>query len=293
MAELSGVRKSYGAVQALRDVDLQVRAGEVLALLGPNGAGKTTSVGLLLGLLKPTAGKVTLFGGDPTSTDAKVRVGAMLQISGVPATLRVREHLELFASYYPAAMPLERALELADLADVADRPYGRLSGGQKQRVHFALALIGNPDLLFLDEPTTGMDVATRRAFWDQVRDFIGSGRTVVLTTHYLEEADALADRIVVVDHGQIIAEGTPAEIKSRTAGRRVHAVTRLSTEAIGAFEGVVSVERSGAAVEILTSRAEGVVLELLRRDPGLHDLEVGGAGLEDAFLALTRRDALT
>ncbi len=289
VAELRGVRKHYGDVEALRGVDLKVRSGEVLALLGPNGAGKTTSVGLLLGLLKPTAGDVRLFGGDPQSTAAKVRVGAMLQISGVPATLKVREHLELFASYYPAPLPVARALEVAELVEVADRPYGKLSGGQKQRLHFALALVGNPDLLFLDEPTTGLDVSSRRAFWRQVRDFIGSGRTVVLTTHYLEEADALADRIVVVDHGTVIAEGTPAEIKSRTAGRRVHAVTGLEPELIRSLDGVVSVERNGAALEILTSRAEAVVLELLQRDPDLRDLEVGGAGLEDAFLALTNR----
>ncbi len=289
VAELKGVRKHYGEVRALRGVDLQVRSGEVLALLGPNGAGKTTTVGLLLGLLKPTAGEVSLFGGDPSSTAAKVRVGAMLQISGVPATLKVREHLELFASYYPAPLPVARALELADLTEVADRPYGKLSGGQKQRVHFALALIGNPDLLFLDEPTTGLDVGARRAFWEQVRDFIGSGRTVVLTTHYLEEADALADRIVVVDHGAVIAEGTPAEVKARTAGRRIHAVTNLRRDEVLALDDVVSVERNGAALEVLARHAEPVVLELLRRDPDLRDLEVGGAGLEDAFLALTNR----
>ncbi len=287
VAELRGARKDYGSVRALRGVDLQVRAGEVFALLGPNGAGKTTSVGLLLGLLRPTAGEVRLFGGDPRSTEAKVRVGAMLQISGVPATLRVREHLELFASYYPAPLPVARALELADLTEVAERPYGHLSGGQKQRLHFALALIGDPDLLFLDEPTTGLDVAARRAFWQQVRDFIGSGRTVVLTTHYLEEADALADRIAVIDHGSVIAEGTPAEIKERTAGRRIHAVTRLEPELVRALPGVVSVARNGAALDLLARRAEPVVQELLQRDPSLSDLEVGGAGLEDAFLALT------
>jgi ABC-2 type transport system ATP-binding protein len=285
---MKDVHKTYSEVRALRGIDLQVRSGEVLALLGPNGAGKTTTVGLLLGLLKPTAGQVTLFGGEPTSIAAKVRVGAMLQISGVPATLKVREHLELFASYYPAPLPIARALELAQLSEVADRPYGKLSGGQKQRLHFALALIGNPDLLFLDEPTTGMDVGARRAFWKQVRDFIGSGRTVVLTTHYLEEADALADRIVVIDHGTVIAEGTPTEIKSRTAGRRVHAVTSLGPEAVRALDGVASVERNGAALEILASHAEPVVYELLKRDPDLRDLEVGGAGLEDAFLALTQ-----
>ncbi|MEJ2666710.1 MAG: ABC transporter ATP-binding protein [Deinococcales bacterium] len=289
IAELRNVRKHYGEVQALRGVDLQVHAGEVLALLGPNGAGKTTTVGLLLGLLKPTSGAVTLFGGDPESTAAKVRVGAMLQISGVPATLTPREHLDLFASYYPAPLPVARALELGSLTEVADRPYGKLSGGQKQRLHFALALVGNPDLLFLDEPTTGMDVTARRGFWEQVRAFIGSGRTVVLTTHYMEEADALADRIVVIDHGAIIAQGTPAQIKSRTAGRRIRCVTALDPAFIRDLPGVVSVEAGGAALEILAQAAEPVVLELLRRDPGLHDLEVGGAGLEDAFLALTGR----
>ncbi len=291
IAEMASVRKDYGNVQALRGVDLQVRAGEVLALLGPNGAGKTTSVGLLLGLLKPTAGSVTLFGGDPEGAAAKMRTGAMLQISGVPATLKVREHLELFASYYPAPLPIARALELAGLGEVAERPYGKLSGGQKQRVHFALALVGNPDLLFLDEPTTGMDVGARRAFWQQVRAFIGSGRTVVLTTHYLEEADALADRIVVIDHGRVIAEGAPSDIKSRTAGRRIHAVTRLEPELIRSLPGVVSVERSGAALDILATDAEPVVLEMLQRDGELRDLEVGGAGLEDAFLALTGNGA--
>ncbi len=287
VAELRGVRKHYGAVHALDGVDLSVRPGEVLALLGPNGAGKTTSVSLLLGLLRPTAGEVRLFGADPHDPAAKMRVGAMLQISGVPATLKVREHIELFSSYYPHPLPLARVLRLAQLEDVVDRPYGKLSGGQKQRLHFALALVGDPDLLFLDEPTTGLDAAARRGFWDEVRDFIGSGRTVVLTTHYLEEADALADRIVVIDHGRVIAEGTPAAVKARTAGTRIRAVTALAPDLVRGLAGVRSVDRNGAQLEILASRAEPIVLELLQRDPSLTGLEVTGAGLEEAFLALT------
>ena len=188
-------------------------------------------------------------------------------------------------------MRVGEAIELANLSEVADRQYGKLSGGQKQRLHFALAMIGDPDLLFLDEPTTGLDVASRRAFWLQVRDFLGAQgsreRTVVLTTHYLEEADALADRVVVIDRGRVLAEGSPAEIKRRAAGSRVRAVTALSLEQVRAIGGVSHVERAGAATTLLTGSAEAVVAELLRLDPSLTDLEVTGAGLEEAFLALT------
>jgi ABC-2 type transport system ATP-binding protein len=171
--------------------------------------------------------------------------------------------------------------------DKQDGIYGKLSGGQKQRLHFALALCGNPDILFLDEPTVGLDVESRRAFWERIRDFIGSGRTVVLTTHYIEEADALADRVIVINHGHIIAEGTPAEIKSRTAATRIRCVTKLNLEEVSHLPGVTSARREGAALEVLSPKAEPVVLELLTRDPSLHGLEVSGAGLEEAFLALT------
>jgi len=287
VAELRGVTKRYGPVLALDDVDLAVRPGEVMALLGPNGAGKTTAVSLLLGLLRPNGGSVSLFGRRPDAIEAKVRVGAMLQIPGVPATLTVREHLASFASYYPASLPLHQVMEMAGLGEVGNRQYGNLSGGQRQRLHFALAIVGNPDLLFLDEPTTGLDVASRRAFWQQVRDFIRGGRTVVLTTHYLEEADALADRVVVIDRGRVLAVGTPAAIKAQTAGQRIKAVTALTTAEIAAIAQVAKVERVGAAVEILTADAAGVVRELLARDGGLGGLEVTGAGLEEAFLALT------
>ena len=288
VAELTNVSKTYGEVQALRNVSFSVRAGEVVAVLGPNGAGKTTAVSLLLGLLRPTAGAARLFGADPQATETRTRVGAMLQISGVPETVKVREHIELFSSYYPKPLSLKETLQAADLVGLENRLYGKLSGGQKQRLHLALALCGDPDLLFLDEPTTGLDVETRRSLWEQVRGFIASGRTVVLTTHYLEEADALADRIIVINKGELIAEGTPAEIKSRTAGRRIRCVTRVSPDEVRGLAGVTSVTLEGAALEILATEAEPVVLALLQRDPGLRDLEVSGAGLEDAFLALTK-----
>lgn len=290
VAELSGVTKRFGDVTALDDVDLQVRSGEVLAILGPNGSGKTTAVSLLLGLMRPTTGTATLFGSHPTDMAAKVRVGAVLQISGVPATLTVREHLASFSVYYPNPLPVDEVIAMTSLTEVANRQYGKLSGGQKQRLHFAIAMIGNPDLLFLDEPTTGLDVESRRSFWLQVRQFLAGGRTVVLTTHYLEEADALADRIVLLDHGRVLAEGTPASIKARTAGRRIRAVTRLDDATLKALPGVVRLERIGAAAELLSTAAEDSVRSLLIRDENLSDLEVTGVGLEDAFLSYTRNN---
>ena len=287
VAQLEGVSKHYGDVPALDDATIRVRRGEVLAVLGPNGAGKTTAVNLMLGLLRPDEGAVSLFGTSPEDVAAKVRVGAMLQISGVPPTLTVREHLTSFAAYYPSPLPVGAVIELAGLTEVADRHYGKLSGGQKQRLHFGLAMIGDPDLLFLDEPTTGLDVESRRQFWRQVRSFLTGGRTVVLTTHYMEEADALADRIVLLDHGRLLAEGSPAEIKARTAGKVVRAVTRLSTTELGLLPGVTHVEIVGAASQLLTSEAEATVKALLAADPALSGLEVTGASLEEAFLAIT------
>lgn len=288
VAELKNVSKHYGQVKALNNVNLQIHAGEVLALLGPNGAGKTTAISMLLGLLRPTSGKALLFGDSPQSMQSRTRTGVMLQLSGIPETLKVKEHIHLYSSYYPAPLPLQEVLELSGLTGLENRWYGNLSGGQKQRLHLALAMCGNPDLVFLDEPTTGLDVASRRALWEQVREFIGKGRTVVLTTHYLEEADALADRIVVVNKGELIAEGSPADIKARTAGRKIRLVTRLNPIDIEKISGVNAVKREGAALEILATRAEPVVYDLLQADPDAAGLEVSSAGLEDAFLALTK-----
>ena len=289
VAGLHGVSKRYGAVTALDDLDLTVRQGEVLALLGPNGAGKTTSVSLLLGLLRPDKGEISLFGMDPGSRAARQRCGVMLQVARMPEAISVREHVELFASYYPRPLPVDETLRLAGLEGLADRHYGKLSGGQQQRLKFALALIGDPEMLFLDEPTVGLDVETRRDFWNAIRARVARGTTVLLTTHYLEEADALADRIVVIDRGTVIAAGSPAEIKARTAGRRIRCVTALPPEAVARLPGVTGVTRHGAALEILAARAEPVVLALLNEDPLLSDLEVGGVGLEQAFLSLTRQ----
>src|SRR5215467_1159613 len=241
IAQFSGVNKSYGRTQALVDFTFEVRAGELVALLGPNGAGKTTAIKLLLGLVRPTSGKLSVFGGDPASTETHTRIGAMLQVGRVPETLRVREHIDLFSSYYPNPLPIERTLAMAGLSTLRDRQFGDLSGGQKQRVLFALAICGNPDLLFLDEPTVGLDITTRHLIWQQIRRLVQQGRTVVLTTHYLEEVDALADRVVVLNHGTIVAQGTSAEIKSRTAQRKIRCATRLCRADIECIPDVSSV----------------------------------------------------
>lgn len=289
LASLRSVSKHYGQIAAIEDLSLDIEAGQVVALLGPNGAGKTTCVNLLLGLLQPDAGSVALFGDKPDAAGARTRVGAMLQISRVPDTLCVAEHIRLFSSYYPRPMAMPEVIELAGLKGLERRQYGKLSGGQQQRLKFALAICGNPQLLFLDEPTVGLDVEARRDFWSAIRNLIGRGCSVLLTTHYLEEADALADRIVVMDRGWIIADGTPAEIKARTAGRRIRCVTTLGEDVIAGLPGVTHVAQHGAATEILAGNAEPVVFSLLQMDSKLRDLEVSGAGLEQAFLSLTRR----
>ena len=288
IASLAGVSKNYDQVPALRSVNLAVHAGELLALLGPNGAGKTTAVKLLLGLIQPGAGRVRVFGGDPTNPQNRMRVGAMLQVGRVPETLRVREHIDLFSSYYLKPLPLAEVLAAAGLEKLADRKFGDLSGGQRQRVLFALAICGDPDLLFLDEPTVGLDVESRRMVWDEIRRMVEGDKTVLLTTHYLGEADALADRVVVINRGEIIAEGTPAEIKAKTSGKRIRCITRLGLTSLRQIPGVVEVREDREAVEIRSGEAESVVRELLALDPLLSGLEISSAGLEEAFLALTK-----
>jgi ABC-2 type transport system ATP-binding protein len=290
IAQLQGASKSFGEVRALRQVNFAVRAGELVALLGPNGAGKTTAVKLFLGLAKPTAGTVSVFGGNPIHAEVRTRIGAMLQVAKVPETLRVREHIDLFSSYYPKPLPLAETLALAGLEEIKDREFGELSGGQRQRVLFALALCGDPDILFLDEPTVGLDVESRRILWEEIRKLIFRGKGVLLTTHYLEEADALADRVVVINRGEIIAEGTPNEIKASTAGR-IRCVSSLDIETVRAIPGVLDVRRDRDAMEIRAASAEPILRELLMRDPRLSGVEVTSAGLEEAFLALTQESA--
>jgi ABC-2 type transport system ATP-binding protein len=288
VASLEGVGKNYGEIRALQNVDFSVRAGQVVALLGPNGAGKTTAVKLLLGLLQPNSGKARVFGGDPTNPENRMRTGAMLQVGRVPETLRVREHIDLFSSYYPKPMPLEEVLAAAGLKKLRDRKFGDLSGGQRQRTLFALAICGDPDLLFLDEPTVGLDVEARRALWEEIRRLVDHGKTVLLTTHYLEEADALADRVAVINQGKIIAEGTPSEIKAQNSGKRIRCVTALSVASLLRIPGVTDARQDREAVEIRAGEAEAVVRALLASDPSLSGLEITSAGLEDAFLALTQ-----
>jgi ABC-2 type transport system ATP-binding protein len=288
VASLQGVSKTYGAVHALKNVQLSIRAGELLALLGPNGAGKTTAVKLLLGLASPTAGQVSVFGGNPVQPEVRTRIGAMLQVAKVPETLKVREHLDLFSSYYLNPMPMDEVVAAAGLEQIKDRKFGELSGGQRQRVLFALAICGNPDIIFLDEPTVGLDVEARRTLWEQIRKLVSRGKTILLTTHYLQEADALADRVVVIDKGQIIAEGSPAEIKAQTSGKKIRCVSQLPIDVVRTFPGVLEVKADRDAIEITAKNAENVVRELLLRDAALSGLEVTSAGLEEAFLALTQ-----
>src|SRR5580704_4628174 len=288
VASLENVNKNYGPVRALRNVNFGVRAGEVVALLGPNGAGKTTAVKLLLGLLQPNTGKARVFGGDPVNPETRMRTGAMLQVGRVPETLRVREHIDLFSSYYQRRLPLAEVLAAAGLEKLRDRKFGELSGGQKQRVLFALAICGDPDLIFLDEPTVGLDVEARRMLWDEIRNLVDRGKTVLLTTHYLQEADALADRIAVINQGRIIAEGTPSEIKAQNSGKRIRCVTALSVASLLRIPGVTDARQDREAVEIRAGEAEAVVRALLASDPSLSGLEISSAGLEDAFLALTQ-----
>jgi ABC-2 type transport system ATP-binding protein len=288
VAALSGVSKTYGQVKALCNVDFSVRAGELVALLGPNGAGKTTAVKLLLGLAKPSSGDASVFGGNPLDPEVRMSTGAMLQVAKVPETLRVREHIDLFSSYYPRPLSLAQTLDAAGLHEIKNRKFGELSGGQRQRVLFALALCGDPAILFLDEPTVGMDVEARRALWEQIRKLVARGKSVLLTTHYLQEADELADRIVVINKGAVIAEGTSAEIKAKTGGRRIRCFSRLAVDTIRGFAGVVEVSQDRGALEIHATEAEPVLRELLSRDPSISGIEVTSAGLEDAFLALTK-----
>ena len=288
VASLENVNKNYGDVRALRTVNFRVHGGEVVALLGPNGAGKTTAVKLLLGLLQANAGKVRVFGADPTNPENRMRTGAMLQVGRVPETLRVREHIDLFSTYYQKPMAAAEVLATAGLEKLSDRKFGDLSGGQRQRVLFALAICGDPDLLFLDEPTVGLDVEARRMLWDQIRQLVSRGKTVLLTTHYLQEADALADRIAVINKGEIIAEGTPAGIKAQTAGKRIRCITSLPLSALRQMAGVNEVKEDREGIELHAAEAEPVVRELLARDPSLSGLEVTSAGLEEAFLALTQ-----
>lgn len=285
LARLSGVTHHYGSILALDELDLEVRQGEVLGVLGPNGAGKTTAINLLLGNLPVQQGSVSVFGQEPGAMQVRERRGAMLQVSGISGNLTVRENIELFSSYYPAPLAVAKLLSTAGLEELSERRFGKLSGGQKQRVMFALALAGDPELLFLDEPTTGLDVDARHRLWDEIRTL---EVTVVLSTHNLAEVDALADRVIVIHHGQRIADGTPAEIKSHVAGRLVRCVTSTLPDEITQLPGVIQAKVRGRHLEVQTTLPEDLVRDLLARDEDLVDLTVEAVDLESAFLSLTK-----
>jgi len=288
--ELVEVSKRYGHVEALRSVSLAIQPGEIVAMLGPNGAGKTTSISLMLGLRQPTGGQVRLFGLPPTDRRARSRAGVMLQESGTTGVLTVRELITLFGTYYPFPLPADRAIAMAGLADKADARVVTLSGGQRQRLYFALAICGDPEILFLDEPTVGMDIEARRAFVASIKHLADAGKTIVFTTHYLREAEELARRIVVVDRGLIIADATPRELMSKVAAKRVSfSVDRApAADAFGGLA-VTGLEASDGRVRFLTNEPEAVLRALFERGVEMRDLEVAGADLEEAFLSLTRR----
>ncbi|MEI9978747.1 MAG: ABC transporter ATP-binding protein [Edaphobacter sp.] len=288
VATLTNITKNYGTTKALDGLSLTLRPGEIVALLGPNGAGKSTTIKILLGLIAPTSGAARVFGSNPREATTRTRVGAMLQVARILETLRVREHLDLFRSYYPNPLPVAEILRIAQLQGIEDRPFSQLSGGQKQRVLFALALCGNPDLIFLDEPTVGLDIESRRTLWHQIRHLAKQGKTILFTTHYLEEADALANRIIVINKGRVIAEGTPAEIKRIGGARTIRCCTRLSLDFLETLPTVTSATLDNHTTQIIASHAESVVREMLLRDETLSNLEIVNPALEDAFLALTK-----
>ena len=285
--DLTGLTKRFGELTAVNQVDLSIAAGEVVALLGPNGAGKSTTIDMMLGLAKPDAGRASIYGRTPHQAIVDGKVGAMLQSGGLLPDLTTTEIVTLAASLYHKHRPVPEMLERAGVAEFARQRVGRLSGGQQQRVRFAMALVADPDLIVLDEPTTGLDVEARRAFWASMRQETAEGRTVLFATHYLEEADAYADRIVLMRSGIIVADGSPSHIKSLVAGRTIRAtLPGADMNALAGYPGVDSVETRGDAVLLQCSDSDAALRVLLSSTPA-HDIEVVAHGLEDAFIALT------
>jgi ABC-type multidrug transport system ATPase subunit len=287
LAELSGVRKRLGKTLALDGVDLHVASGELLALLGPNGAGKTTAISLWLGLRRPDAGTVTLLGGAPRDLASRRAVGVMMQEVVLAPELRVEEHIDLVASYYPNPLTPKEALALTGTTALARRPYGKLSGGQKRQAQFAMAICGRPRLLFLDEPTVGLDHEARRTLWRVVRQLVDGGTGIVLTTHHLEEAEALADRVAVLVRGRLVAVGSIAEIRGSVVRAHITCRTRLSVAEVSAWPGVTAARADQQGLHLTAVNAEAVVRRLLAADRDLDALEVARAGLADVLDTLT------
>jgi ABC-2 type transport system ATP-binding protein len=287
----SGLTKSFGAVRAVRGLDLELQRGSTVALLGPNGAGKTTTIDMLIGLTKPDAGTVSLFGRTPSEAVKAGSIGAMTQTGQLIDYLSVRELVTMIAAIYPAPLKVDEALQISGASAFADRMTRKLSGGETQRVRFATALVPDAELLVLDEPTAALDVEGRRDFWRAMRDFAARGKTVIFATHYLEEADAYADRIILMSHGRIVADGAPTEIKATVGGRIIRAtLPDVDVTALSSLRGVTGVDRRGDAVTLNCTDSDATLRDLLGAYPAIRDIEVRGAGLEEAFLELTVDD---
>jgi ABC-2 type transport system ATP-binding protein len=291
LASLTGVRKRFGKIQALDGFDLVVNRGELLAVLGPNGAGKSTAISILLGLQAADEGSAELFGHLPQEIEGRRRIGVMMQEVMLPGVMRPRELLEQVASYYPTPYDVDAVIARLSLQGLLERPYGKLSGGQKRQVQFALAIAGRPELLFLDEPSAGMDVHAREALWKVIRELLHEGCSIVLTTHYLEEAEALADRVVVMAQGRLVTSGSVNEIRASVTRKQVSCVTRLTADVVRNWPEVAQVELERNRLQISTAHAEALLVRLFREDPGLSDVEVKRAGLAEAFIELTNKPA--
>lgn len=291
LARLTGVRKRYGPVTALDGLDLTVGEGELLALLGPNGAGKSTAIALMLGLQQPDEGEAALFGLSPLDVRARRGVGVMMQEVTLAAELQVRELVAQISSYYPDPLKVEATLRRAGVEAIARRRYGKLSGGQKRQVQFALAICGRPRLLFLDEPTVGLDLQARETMWSTLRELVAEGVSMVLTTHYLEEAEALADRVVVLAGGRAIADGAVRDMRNLVSSKRVECVTRMPLEEVRAWPEVGEASTDDGRLSLSTTQAEAVVRRLLAADKALSELEVRRAGLSEAFAHITQEHA--
>jgi ABC-2 type transport system ATP-binding protein len=285
---LSRLTKSFGQIRAVRGIDLSIAPGETVALLGPNGAGKTTTIDMVLGLARPDSGSVSLFGMSPAQAVAAGAVGGMLQTGSLIDHLTVREVVAMVASVYPRPLNVDDVLRLTGAAAFAGQRTDGLSGGQAQRVRFAMALVADPSLLLLDEPTAAVDVEGRREFWAAMRTVAAEGKTVIFATHYLEEADAFADRIVLLARGRIVADGPATEIKAKVSGRTIRATLPGADSAqLTALPGVTRADLHGDAVTLACADSDAALRALLGRFPMAHDIEVLGAGIEEAFLALT------
>lgn len=292
VVELDRVSKHFGRKTAVADVSFTLSAGEAVALLGPNGAGKTTSIQMMLGLLRPSRGAVRLFSDDPTNPRIHARIGVVLQNVSVPERLKVRECVNLFRAFYAHPLSLDALIQMSGLEEDVEAMAHLLSGGKMRRLQFALAMAGDPDVVFMDEPTAGMDVASKRHFWDALRTFVGAGKSLILTTHDLNEADLITDRILVMNHGRIIADAPPEQIKMQFGGRTVQFLANDAQidAALKTWPEVTDVQVAGRQVSVLTVDSDVTLRRLFQEDWDIRDVQVGGGGLEEAFVRLTREE---